>query len=105
MDWIQEGGTSIRQAHKENAGLIKIILIGIMSTIALVIFFSFIKSFFNKPSNTTSASPLGLAPTGGLFGGGGGLFGGGGGLVKTALNNPFINPLAIIPKIGGLFGR
>lgn len=99
MDWIAEGGSSVRQAHKENAGIIKTVLIGIMVTIALVIFLSFIKSFFTKSSTTPSAGPLGLAPGGGLFSGGGGLFGGGGGLIKGALNNPFINPLSLLTRL------
>jgi len=30
--------------------------------------------------------------------------GGGGGLINTLASNPFINPLAIVPKIGGLLG-
>lgn len=99
MEWIAEAGGAVKQAHKENAGIIKTVLIGIMITVFFVIFLKFIKSFF--PSKTSQSTGL-LGTTQG-----GGLFGGGGGLLQNLASNPFINPIAIIPKLlgggGGLF--
>lgn len=98
-DWISEAGTSVRQAHQENAGIIKTVLTGIMITVFFIILLKFIKSFF--PSKDPQSMGL-LGPSSG-----GGLFGGGGNVITNLASNPFINPLAIIPKVlgsgGGLF--
>lgn len=102
-DWISEAGGAVRQAHKENASIIGTVLKGIMITIALVIFLKFIKSFFPDKTAPQQTGLLGQPVSGG------GLFGGGGGLLKNLASNPFINPVAIIPRLlgggggGGLF--
>jgi len=98
-DWISEAGGAVRQAHQENAGIIKTVLTMALILIAFVIFLKFVKSFF--PSSQTSQP--GLLPGMGsnsssMFGGGGGLLGGGGGLIGSLATNPFINPLALLIK-------